>query len=100
MDIRDNVLAQAPYLAAKANPRYLANAGTGQAPKPVPVEIGSFSQEVQDAHARPLVGSREADNAVIGWNIKTLLRSVCACKASSPRLRRYIGASDEAVAFA
>jgi Fe-S oxidoreductase len=84
MDMRDNVLAQAPYLAAKANPRYLGNAGTGQAPMPVPVEIGSFPQEVQDAHARPLVGSRENDNAVIDEDVLWSCTMCGACVNQCP----------------
>ncbi len=84
MDMRDNVLAQAPYLAAKANPRYLGNAGTGQAPKAVPVEIGSFPQEVQDAHARPLVGSRESHNAVIDEDVLWSCTMCGACVNQCP----------------
>jgi Fe-S oxidoreductase len=84
MDMRDNLLAQAPYLVAKSNPQYLGNAGTGQAPKPAPVEIGSFSQAVQDAHARPLVGSRDDDNAVIDEDVLWSCTMCGACVNQCP----------------
>lgn len=84
MDMRDNLLAQAPYLVAKSNPQYLANAGTGQAPKPAPVEIGSFPQAVRDAHARPLVGSRDDDNAVIDEDVLWSCTMCGACVLQCP----------------
>ncbi len=84
MDLRDNLLEQAPYLAAKNNPQYLGSAGVGKAPTPVPVEIGSFPQEVQDAHARPLVGSRENDNAVIDEDVLWSCTMCGACVNQCP----------------
>ena len=84
MDLRDNLFAQAPYLAAKANPQYLASPGANKASVPVPVEISSFAQSVQDAHARPLVGSREADNAVIDVDVLWSCTTCGACVNQCP----------------
>ena len=84
MDLRDNLFAQAPYLAAKANPQYLASPGANKASVPVPVEITSFAQSVQDAHARPLVGSREADNAVIDVDVLWSCTTCGACVNQCP----------------
>ncbi len=60
MALRDNAFAQAPYLIKQAHPDYLASHG-GPAPA-VPVELSDFSQSVQDAAARPLVGTTEYDD--------------------------------------
>ena len=60
MALRDNAFAQAPYLIKQAHPDYLASHG-GPAPA-VPVELSDFSQSVQDAAARPLVGATEYDD--------------------------------------
>ena len=60
MGLRDNAFAQAPYLIKQKHPDYLASTG-GPAPA-VPVEATDFSQAVQDAHARPLVGITEFDD--------------------------------------
>ncbi len=84
MDLRDNLLAQAPYLAAQSNPSYLAAPGTGKSSVPVPVEITSYSQEIQDAHARPLVGSREDDNAVIDEDVLWSCTMCGACVNQCP----------------
>jgi Fe-S oxidoreductase len=84
MDLRDNLLAQAPYLVAKNNPLYLASPGAGKASVPVPVEISAYSQEVQDAHARPLVGSRETDNAVIDEDVLWSCTMCGACVNQCP----------------
>ena len=84
MDLRDNLFAQAPYLVAKNNPTYLASPGVGKASTPVPVEITSYSQEVQDAHARPLVGSRENDNAVIDEDVLWSCTMCGACVNQCP----------------
>ncbi len=84
MSLRDNLLAQAPYLAAQQNPTYLASPGVGKASVPVPVEIGSFSQAVQDAHARPLVGSSENDNAVIDEDVLWSCTMCGACVNQCP----------------
>jgi len=84
MDLRDNLLAQAPYLVAKDNPSYLASPGAGKASVPVPVEISSYSQAVQDAHARPLVGSRETDNAVIDEDVLWSCTMCGACVNQCP----------------
>ena len=84
MDLRDNLFAQAPYLAAKANPQYLASPGANKASVPVPVDITTFDQAVQDAHARPLVGSREADNAVIDVDVLWSCTTCGACVNQCP----------------
>jgi len=84
MDLRDNLFAQAPYLVAKANPQYLASPGANKASVPVPVEITSFAQSVQDAHARPLVGSREIDNAVIDTDVLWSCTMCGACVNQCP----------------
>jgi len=84
MDLRDNLLAQAPYLVAKANPQYLASPGANKSSVPVPVEITSFAQSVQDAHARPLVGSREIDNAVIDADVLWSCTMCGACVNQCP----------------
>ena len=84
MDLRDNLFAQAPYLVAKANPQYLASPGANKASVPVPVEITSFAQSVQDAHARPLVGSREIDNAVIDADVLWSCTMCGACVNQCP----------------
>ena len=60
MSLRDNAFAQAPYLIKQKHPDYLASQGNGVAPA-VPVELNDFSQGVQDAAARPLVGPTEYD---------------------------------------
>jgi Fe-S oxidoreductase len=84
MDLRDNLFAQAPYLVAKANPQYLASPGASKSSVPVPVEITSFAQSVQDAHARPLVGSREIDNAVIDADVLWSCTMCGACVNQCP----------------
>ena len=84
MDLRDNLFAQAPYLIDKHNPTYLASPGIGKASTPVPIEITSYSQEVQDAHARPLVGSRENDNAVIDNDVLWSCTTCGACVNQCP----------------
>lgn len=84
MSLRDNLLGQAPYLAAQANPGYLASPGAGKASQPVPVEIGSFPQSVQDQHARPLVGSVENDNAVIDEDVLWSCTTCGACVNQCP----------------
>ncbi len=84
MDLRDNLFAQAPYLVAKANPQFLASPGANKASVPVPVEITSFAQSVQDAHARPLVGSREIDNAVIDTDVLWSCTMCGACVNQCP----------------
>jgi Fe-S oxidoreductase len=84
MDLRDNLFAQAPYLVAKANPQYLASPGANKSSVPVPVEITSFAQSVQDAHARPLVGSREIDNAVIDADVLWSCTMCGACVNQCP----------------
>jgi Fe-S oxidoreductase len=60
MSLRDNAFAQAPYLIKQKHPDYLASTG-GPSPA-VPVELSDFSQSVQDAAARPLVGPTEYDD--------------------------------------
>ena len=84
MDLRDNLFEQAPYLVAKANPDYLASPGSGKSSVPVPVDISTFSQAVQDAHARPLVGSRENDNAVIDEDVLWSCTMCGACVNQCP----------------
>ncbi len=84
MALRDNLLEQAPYIAAQQNPDYLASPGVGKASVPVPVEIGSFSQKVQDAHARPLVGSTETDGAVIDEDVLWSCTTCGACVNQCP----------------
>ena len=84
MDLRDNLFAQAPYLVAKANPQYLASPGANKSSVPIPVEITSFAQSVQDAHARPLVGSREIDNAVIDADVLWSCTMCGACVNQCP----------------
>ncbi|MCA0330299.1 MAG: 4Fe-4S dicluster domain-containing protein [Actinobacteria bacterium] len=84
MSLRDNLLGQAPYIAAQANPGYLASPGAGKASQPVPVEIGSFDQSVQDQHARPLVGSAENDNAVIDEDVLWSCTTCGACVNQCP----------------
>ena len=84
MDLRDNLFAQAPYLIAQNHPTVLASSGTGQKGKPVSVEIGSFSQAAQDAHSRPLVGSRESDNAVIDDDVLWSCTTCGACVNQCP----------------
>ncbi|MBI1378892.1 MAG: 4Fe-4S dicluster domain-containing protein [Frankiales bacterium] len=84
MDLRDNLLGQLPYLLDKSNPSYLASPGTGKASVPVPVEITSYSQEIQDQHARPLVGSRESDNAVIDEDVLWSCTTCGACVNQCP----------------
>ncbi len=84
MDLRDAMFGSSPYLIAKDNPDYLASPGAGKASTPVPVEIASFSQEVQDAHARPLVGSRENDNAVIDEDVLWSCTTCGACVNQCP----------------
>jgi Fe-S oxidoreductase len=84
MSLRDNLLEQAPYIAAQANPTYLASPGAGRSSVPVAVEIGSFSQAVQDAHARPLVGSTENDGAVIDEDVLWSCTMCGACVNQCP----------------
>jgi Fe-S oxidoreductase len=60
MSLRDNAFAQAPYLIKEKHPDHLAS--TGGPPPAVPVEVTDFSQSVQDAAARPLVGTTEFDD--------------------------------------
>jgi Fe-S oxidoreductase len=84
MDLRDNLFQQAPYLIAKDNPSYLASSGVGKAGEPVPVEITSFSDRVQSEHARPLVGSRENDNAVIDEDVLWSCTTCGACVNQCP----------------
>ncbi|HET7900293.1 MAG TPA: (Fe-S)-binding protein [Candidatus Nanopelagicales bacterium] len=84
MALRDNLLEQAPYIAAQSNPGYLASPGTGKASVPIPVEIGSFSQKVQDAHARPLVGVTETDGAVIDEDVLWSCTTCGACVNQCP----------------
>jgi Fe-S oxidoreductase len=84
MDLRDAMFGAAPYLIAKDNPEHLASPGAGKPSTPVPVEIGSFSQKVQDAHARPLVGSRENDNAVIDEDVLWSCTTCGACVNQCP----------------
>ena len=85
MDLRDNLLAQAPYLAAQGQPaRTSPRPASGKASVPVPVEIASYSQAVQDAHARPLVGSRENDNAVIDEDVLWSCTMCGACVNQCP----------------
>ena len=83
MALRDNTLAQAPYIAATRSPDYLASPGTGKTSVPVPVEITSFSQEIQDAHARPLVGSAD-DNPVIDEDVLWSCTMCGACVNQCP----------------
>ena len=61
MSLRDNAFAQAPYLIKQKHPDYLAS--TGGAHPPVPVDLTAFSQSVQDAAERPLVGPTEHDES-------------------------------------
>jgi Fe-S oxidoreductase len=61
MSLRDNAFAQAPYLIKQKHPDYLAS--TGGAHPPVPVDLTAFSQGVQDAAERPLVGPTEHDES-------------------------------------
>ena len=65
------------------SPDYLASPGTGKTSVPVPVEITSFSQEIQDAHARPLVGSAD-DNPVIDEDVLWSCTMCGACVNQCP----------------
>ena len=84
MDLRDNLFKQAPYLTAAANPSYLASSGVGKTGEPVPVEITSYSEAIQAEHARPLVGSRENDNAVIDEDVLWSCTTCGACVNQCP----------------
>ncbi len=88
MDLRDNLFRQAPYLVAKDNPTYLASSGVGRPGEPVPVEITSFSEQLQAEHARPLVGSRENDNAVIDEDVLWSCTTCGACVEPVPGRHR------------
>ncbi|HEY7856952.1 MAG TPA: (Fe-S)-binding protein [Candidatus Nanopelagicales bacterium] len=84
MDLRDNLFKQAPYLIKSANPEHLASAGVAQLGKPVPVEITSYSEAIQQEHARPLVGSREEANAVIDDDVLWSCTTCGACVNQCP----------------
>ena len=84
MDLRDNLFLQAPYLLANAHPDHLASTGAGKAGEPVPVPLESFSEQVQHEHARPLVGSRENEDAVIDDDVLWSCTSCGACVHQCP----------------
>jgi Fe-S oxidoreductase len=84
MDLRDNLFRQAPYLIAAQHPDYLASPGVGQPGPAVPVELSSFPDALQAEHARPLVGSREADNAVIDEDVLWSCTTCGACVNQCP----------------
>ncbi len=85
MDLRDNLLAQAPYLVGEGQPGLprLARHGQGVGAG-APSRSRSYSQAVQDAHARPLVGSRETDNAVIDEDVLWSCTTCGACVNQCP----------------
>jgi Fe-S oxidoreductase len=83
MALRDNTLAQAPYIAATRNPDYLASPGAGKTSVPIPVELTSFPQAVQDAHAQPLVGSADV-NPVIDEDVLWACTTCGACVNQCP----------------
>ena len=84
MDLRDHLFAKAPYILATKNPSYLAATAIGEPAKAVPVNIESFSDSTRAEIDRPLVGSRENDNAVIDEDVLWSCTMCGACVNQCP----------------
>ena len=105
MDLRDNLLAQAPYIAAQANPQYLGNAGTGKVPASTPTRArrsprvcfsSALTREIFSSKKPGFMPSRRASHSA-GTASPSGQRGEAAQASQSASLSRPGANADQAV---